>query len=372
MRILLAITKGEIGGAQTHTRILAQGLQARGHRVGMITESPSALSSALTAGGAEVIPWASIRPTVDPLADARARAQLARAVREWCPDVLHLHSSKAGVIGRRLRPRVATVFTCLHASFGPGRRIRHRLVARPVEQLTLRHVDGLITIGARDMPMLRKLAPGTPLALIRNAVPVAGPPASPAAPVPVAVWVARLQHPKDPVQAIRSWETVIRRVPDARLLLCGAGPLEGAARRAAVAGPAAGNVTVLGRVPDVVEVHRRASVYVLATDVEGGVTMATLEAMAQGLVPVTSDAGDALLLEHARCGVVVPRRSPVALGTAVADLFLDESRLRAMRSRALAFAREGWSVDDMVDATVDFYEHVLSRHAGTARTAMFA
>src|SRR5205814_3992851 len=118
--------------------------------------------------GAAIYEWPSIVRSPNPLRDVRARRELRDAVEAFRPDVLHLHSAKAGVIGRGIvrRPAV-TIYTCNHAPFGPGRKIGHRLVARPVEQLTLPHVDGVITIGARDMPALTRLARGVPIALVR-------------------------------------------------------------------------------------------------------------------------------------------------------------------------------------------------------------
>ena len=294
--------------------------------------------------------------------DLRARRELAQLVRTLRPDVLHVQSAKAGVLGRGLLrpPRGVTIFTCHHASFGPGRKWSHRLIGRPVEQLSLPLLDGLISDGARDMPMLRKLAPRTPIHLVRNAVPPVLPEWDDADPPPhVAVWVARMAHPKDPLQAVRSWRHVVAAVPDARLVMCGTGPLADDVRREIDRSPVKASIDYRGRVPDVAAVLAEGSVFLLATQVEGGCTMATLEAMSVGLVPVISDAGDAFLYTHSGAGEVVARNSPRTLAAAVVGLFTDHDRLRTMRRRAARFSREDWTVDDMVDATVAVYRSVL-------------
>lgn len=369
MRVLFAITRGEIGGAQEHLRILATGLLARGHSVGLAAEEPSMLTEAISAAGAESLKWNSIERDINPFADVRARRELRQIVRSYEPDVIHLHSSKAGLLGRRLvrPPKGIVLQTCHHAPYGPGRRWTHRILARPIDQVALPYLDGILSVGARDMPLLRKLAPDVPIRLVRNAVPFEGtPPRSPERPVPVALWVARMRHPKDPIQAVTAWEKVVRVRPDACLIMCGEGPLLGALRKRVARSPAADNIEVLGRVPDVALHHARASIYLLATDVEGGNTMATLEAMTNGLVPVMNDAGDAFLIEHARAGIVVARRSPRAMAHAVLGLMNDPERLLAMRQRALTFSREDWTVEDFVDATVDFYMERLARTCGRA------
>lgn len=363
MRVLFAITRGETGGAQRHLEVLAEGLSRRGHDVGVATEA-GPLADAASRLGVEVMEWESITRQPDPRRDLRARRELAEFVRRFKPDVLALYSSKAGVLGRRLLPpdRGATVFTCHHAPFGPGRQWSHRILGRAVEEIALRFVDGIITDGSRDMPMLRKLAPGVPIALIPNGV--AGPDDSAVeAPHDVydALWVARFRRPKDPVQAVRAWKKVRKRVPTATLHMCGEGPLWDEAMRAATRGGADHGVKLHGFVPSTKPYAASSSVFVLTSDVEGGITMATLEAMAVGLVPVVSDVGDAFMLEQARCGVVVPRRSPGAVAEAIVHLFEHDEERREMRERAIAFSRDTWTADRLVESTLSFYRTLLDR-----------
>lgn len=369
MNILYAITNGDRGGAQEHVRLIAGGLHQRGHRVTVLVEHPSDLAALLTDAGVPVVPWRHITREPDPVADLRARRELARLIADIGPDVLNLNSSKAGVVGRGLLrpPRGVTIFTCHHASFGPGRKWSHRLIGRPIEQVSLPLVDAVISVGARDIPLIRKLAPRTPVHLVRNAVPPAVEHWDDVDPPPhVAVWVARMAHPKDPLQAVNAWRHVVAEVPDARLVMCGTGPLSDKVRQAISRSPVSASIDYRGRVPNVAGVLREGSVFLLATQVEGGTTMATMEAMSAGLVPVMSDAGDAFLHTHSGAGEVVARNAPRALAAAVVGLFTDHERLRRMRHRASRFAREDWTVDDMVETTIDVYRQVLERNASPA------
>lgn len=363
MRVLFAITRGETGGAQRHLEVLGEGVSRRGHEVGVVTEV-GPLAENASRLGLEVIEWRSITRDPSPWRDLRARRELRTAVKAFRPDVLALYSSKAGVLGRGLlTPGTGvTVFTCHHAPFGPGRQWTHRIIGRAVEQLTLRYVNGIITDGVRDMPMLRKLAPGVPIALIPNGVALPdGPVEELTTNAHEALWVARFRRPKDPLQAIRAWRSVRQRVPEATLHMCGEGPLwDEAMSKAAEHGGDSG-VQLHGFVPSVRPYAAASSVFVLTSDVEGGITMATLEAMANGLVPVISDVGDAFMLEQERCGIVVPRRSPQSVAKAVIHLFENESERKEMRARAMAFSRETWTTDRLVESTLSFYDTLLSR-----------
>lgn len=362
MRILFAITRGEVGGAQEHVRILAAALASDGHDVGLLVEHPSSLAASLAGEGVDVFPWRSIARNVDPLSDLAARREIKAVVGTYRPEVLHLHSAKAGLLGRGLRRgQCATVYTCHHAAFGPGRQWSHRIVARPAEQLTLPSLDGIISVGARDVPLLRKLAPRTPIRLIRNAVPWKGEPLSPEVPGPHALWVARMRRPKDPLQVVAAWERVTKVVSEAQLTMCGDGPLAERLKARIARSPARRNIAYYGEVPSLAEHQRQATLFVLATDVEGGITMATLEAMTQGLVSIVSDAGDAWLHEVLGTGVVVPTRSPDVMAEATTALLQDPKRVGVMRKRAIEYARTSWTIDDMFRSTADFYLTLLRK-----------
>lgn len=362
MKVLFAVTKGEVGGAQEHIRILATGLLGRGADVTLLTEPRSHLAEQLGPAGATVIEWSHITRNPHPVRDPLARAELREVVIANEPDVLHVHSTKAGVLGRGLTSRTptATVFTCHHAPYGPGRQWSHRLAARPVEQLTLRLVDGIISVGARDVPLLAKIAPAVPIEVIRNAIEV--PPIALGAPLgtPVALWVARLKYPKRVDVAVRAWEGVVRERGDARLIICGTGPQEEATRALVSRSGARDNIEVLGFVDSLDAEYSRSSLFLLSSMAEGGLTMATLEAMSHGLSPVVSDVGDAWLLLVERAGYVARPRDPASHARAVLRA-LEDPDAAGVRERALSYASNGWSTKDMVNATALFYESLTRK-----------
>jgi glycosyltransferase involved in cell wall biosynthesis len=360
MRVMFAITKGEVGGAQEHLRILAQGLLDRGNQVALAVTPGTELADSVASAGSAVYRWESISANAAPLANLSARRELKAAVSDWSPDVLHLYSSVAGAVGCGILrpPNGVTIFTCHHAAFGKGRRWTHRALSRPVAQATLPRMDGIITDGTRDSEALRKIARNVPFEVVRNAVPVSGPPATDGGLRPSAIWVARLASPKDPLMAVAAWEKVVARMPEAMLTICGTGPLDQALRARVAQSPARSNIEVAGFVPDMAPLVKRSSIFLLVSKVEGGTSMATLEAMTQGLVPVITDVGDAYLLPEKQCGVLVESYDPDSIADSVVALMSDPERFSVLRTNALAFSRDR-TVDDFVDETRNFYGRVL-------------
>jgi glycosyltransferase involved in cell wall biosynthesis len=361
MRILFAITQGDIGGAQEHARILASQLVDRGHTVRLVTQPGSAMSERFREFGVESFVWKSIRREPNPIADLRARRELKEVLAEFHPDVLHLSTAKAGVVGRGLlrKSKSITVYTCHHPSFGKNRQLSHRLIGRPLEQLTLPLVDGIISDGSRDAAMLQDLAPKVPLRIIRNTVPAATGFTIGARDEPVAIWVARFASPKDPLLLVNAWKHVVAELPTARLIMCGTGPLLDATREHVNQLGLNNSIDVAGFVQDIEPLYREASLFILTTKVEGGVTMATLDAMTHELVPVVSDAGDLPVIGTLGCGFVVGTK-PEGVARVIVDAFTDRDRLRTAARAAKTFV-DSYTPSDHADEVEDFYQFLLER-----------
>lgn len=104
MKIVHIITRLIVGGAQENTLLSCEGQHDLGHEVTLITGPPigpegSLLERARNHGyRVEVID--DMRRAILPGKDWRTYRTLIRRLREIDPDVVHTHSSKAGIIGR--------------------------------------------------------------------------------------------------------------------------------------------------------------------------------------------------------------------------------------------------------------------------------
>ncbi len=124
MRICHVITRLIIGGAQENTLLTCEGLHDRGHEV-LLLAGPDAgpegsLWDRATGYGyrAEVIN--SMHRAIRPWSEWQTVRELRRAYHNFNPDIIHTHSSKAGILGRfaaRSMPNCAIVHTIHGMSF---------------------------------------------------------------------------------------------------------------------------------------------------------------------------------------------------------------------------------------------------------------
>lgn len=136
MRIVHVITRLILGGAQENTLLTVEGLHHYyGDDVTLITgpaEGPEGdLFDRAARLGLRVEVMPELVRAIRPATDAKAYRLLRRAIRRLEPEVVHTHSSKAGILGRAAAwdEKVPAVVHTVHGlPFGPSEsRLRNRL-----------------------------------------------------------------------------------------------------------------------------------------------------------------------------------------------------------------------------------------------------
>ncbi len=105
MNIVHVITRLIVGGAQENTVLTCRGLVDRGHQVTLIagpeTGPEGSLWAAAEASGANLIRVDAMRRAVRLFAERQAYMEIRRILRNLRPEIVHTHSSKAGIHGRK-------------------------------------------------------------------------------------------------------------------------------------------------------------------------------------------------------------------------------------------------------------------------------
>jgi glycosyltransferase involved in cell wall biosynthesis len=373
---VLHVSQPVDGGVARVVTDLVRAQVAQGARVVVACPPGGGLGPAATATGAEVLPWTARRSPGPSLpAEVRAMGRVLGAVR---PDLLHLHSSKAGLAGRlAARGRVPTVFQPHAWSFeavsGPaaraalyweraGARWAHRVlcVSAAERDCATRHgvrADWTVVPNGVDTERFR---PPVHRPSVRAALPG---PAGLAADTPLVVCVGRLCPQKGQDVLLRAWPAVAERLPAARLVLVGDGQALPRLRRDAPAG-----VLFAGAAADPLPWYQAADVVVQPSRWEG-MALAPLEAMACARPVVLTDVDGAReslpAADTGRC--VVPPDDPGALAAALLELLTDPATATAAGLRALAHVRAHHDVRGTTAAVGALYPALAGRPARPAR-----
>ncbi len=147
------ITRLIVGGAQENTILTCEGLRARGHTVTLIsgpTLGPEgSLLDRVRGGGYRFIEIPELVRAVRPWRDWRAVSALKACLRELAPDVVHTHSSKAGILGRLAARRSAAcgVIHTIHGmSFNRTQSVVVRRLYAHLERRCAAYTDRIVTV----------------------------------------------------------------------------------------------------------------------------------------------------------------------------------------------------------------------------------
>lgn len=291
--VILHAAQPTDGGVARYVSALVAAQLAAGWHVSVACPATGWLAGSTMAAGADVHIWPARRsPGPSMATEARRFGDVLSAVD---PALVHLHSSKAGLVGRAvLRGRRPTVFQPHAWSFeavsgglrGP---------TRAWERRAGRWAD--LTICVSEAEQLQGMRAGIDARyiVVPNGIDVTAHPAADRwhrararkrlgiGTGPLAVCVGRLCRQKGQTLLLEAWRLVAAALPDARLALIGDGP-----DFAALRSRAGHDVRLAGAVEDPGDWYAAADVVVCPSRWEG-MALVPLEAMASGRSVVASD-----------------------------------------------------------------------------------
>lgn len=366
MKILMVITRAELGGAQRHVMDLIQGLIAA-HEIHLAAGEDGWLIQEAGSLGVVCHLVSAMAREVSIADDLCALRGLSRLMGDLQPDLVHVHSSKAGVLGRlaAYRHRLPVVYTAHGWGFKPGVPWRRRGGVWAVEKAMAGLTDQIICVSNYDLNLACRnwVASPSQLSVVHNA---AGPSPLPetsfgATPDELkVVMVARFQEPKQQPLLIAAFQEMDLPQP-ASLWLVGDGPLMEEAR-AAVRDDRA-PVRFLGARKDVPEILSECQVFVLLSGYEG-LPISILEAMSAGLPVIASAVGGVPeLVEHGVTGYLIPPGETKALGTTLGQLIADPGLRRRLGDAGRRAWQERFTLEHMVKKTEAIYQKATHRRA---------
>jgi glycosyltransferase involved in cell wall biosynthesis len=362
VRVVELMATGTNGGAQEHVYSLLSRMDRDRYEPTLISLSHGSAERKIARLG---IPVHVIEEPDDAIAVGAVAALLAGIG----PEIVHNHMYRAELVGTRAaialgeaghaRPYVVGT---VHSS-----RIRSPEDREVLRSLTPR-MDHLIAVSrAMEHKIADERPSDVPVSLIYNGVDlVRYDHTDPCctlreeyhmpAEAQIAGVVARLEHEKGHPTLLDAWPRVMRRVPNAWLLVVGEGSRRPELEAQAAALGIVERVVFTGRRDDVPAVTAALDVAVLPSYREAqGLTI--LEAMALSRPVVASAVGGIPeMIEDGRTGLLVPPHDPDALAAAIIRLFTDHAYADLLAKGGHDLVHERFCVELMVAAIEDIYD----------------
>ncbi len=152
-KLLLVITKSNFGGAQRYVYEVATALKAEGYTVAVAAGGTGSLFSLLTAADIKTYQIQGAQRDLNALAEVTTLRALAAIITDFKPDIIHLNSSKIGVLGALVArfkriPRI--IFTAHGWPYMEDRGLLWRTMAWLGSYITALLVDRVILVSQHD------------------------------------------------------------------------------------------------------------------------------------------------------------------------------------------------------------------------------
>ena len=362
MNILILSTHLNTGGITSYIVSLAKGLVQNGHRVDVATSGGDQEAALKEAGAGHI--RLDIRTKSElSLKIYRALPLVTKIVRQRKIDVIHAQTRVTQVLAALVCAwtGVPYVTTC-HGFFRPklARRIFPcwgKAVIAISGQVQAHLGDDLgcakkrIVVVPHGLEARREIWSEERKLAQRKALGLR--------PGPVIGMVARLSPVKGQDIMIRAMADIVRRFPEANLVLVGDGKEKNALLslvRDLSLGSHVFFLPVVSRQENIIPFF---DVFVMPSRQEG-LGLSVMEAQAQGLAVVASDVGGLpTLISHGQTGILVPKEDAGQLARAIIDLLEHPQKRSELGEAAHRFIVQHFPFENMVHQTLDVYRNAI-------------
>lgn len=279
MRILQLITLSELGGAQSVVANLANQLSEIGYEVIVAAGEGDGKMWSMLRPKIEQVRCKHLRRALSPLNDFLTIIDFLKIYCKYKPDIIHLHSSKAGMLGRVAFPSGKVIYT-VHGF--DSIRLAYRKFL-PIERFMQRACKAIVGVSRYDERHLREERITYNVSTVYNGIKKPHPLlVDPFARIvgykAKVLCIARLSSPKRSDLFVE----IARSLPEYAFIWIG--------NQHEVDGGLPGNVFFMGNLPNAGAYNQFVDLFILPSNYEG-LPMVIIEAMSFGCPVVASDVG---------------------------------------------------------------------------------
>jgi glycosyltransferase involved in cell wall biosynthesis len=375
------ILEATVGGTRTHMELLLEHIDKSKFDVTLVcsTARNPQFTEELSKFENEGIKVRVINMVreVSPLRDALSLLQLYFYLRGRSFDVVHTHSSKAGMLGR-LAARWASVPAIIHtphafAFQGDSNRLARRLFLK-AERLAGRWTTALLCVseGERQVAIKNKVIEPRKALVIDNSVdlkpvdhafdsrPSCWPGSDPAQRGLVVGTVADLRPQKGLGHFIRAAKYVLERPERVSFLIIGHGWLRDELNALIASCHIQERVKIISVRKDIWQYYALMDVFVL-TSLWEGLPYAILEAMAMSKPVVATDiSGCRDIVVDGKTGLLVPPRDDRAIAGAILKLLADAPLRKRMGEQGRQLVEQKYRIESKIKELEKTYERLCA------------
>jgi len=375
INILYVITKLELGGAQKQLLSLIRELDKKRFKPFLFTaEEGLLIPEALSINGLTLIKSIYLERAINPFKDFFASLEIYRFIKNNEIDIVHTHSSKAGILGRWVA-RLAKVGAILHTVHGWS---FHDYQSRPkrrffvwLEKLSAKFTDRIIVVSHHDRGkgLKNRIGKESNYCLIRYGIDYRefsnknkqdlrkelGISASDL----VVGMIACLKPQKSPQDFIKLADLVRQTVPEVKFLLIGDGILRSKVERLITKLNLQNTVILTGWRRDIPQILSALDVFVLNSLWEG-LPITVLEAMvASRPVIVTHTGGVQEVIVEGETGFLAFPQDLKKMAERLIVLLKDARLREAIGQKAKNYLGMNFCLENMVSNTQRCYENLV-------------
>lgn len=347
MKILQVITLCELGGAQSVVINLANEL-SKEHQVIVAAGEGDGKMWTMLDPSVEQIRLKNLQRAISPTKDLAALSELRRLYDKYRPDIIHLHSSKAGLLGRIAFPSDRIVYT-VHGFDSIRVAFRKML---PIEKFMQRFCAAIVGVSRYDYLNLIREGITRNVSYIHNGI---------SRPVTENLGdikefgqyeknilaIARATPPKNPHLFI----AISQLLPQYGFIWIG--------NQTPINEDMPANCHFVGNIPNAGAYCSRADLFCLPSNYEG-LPMAIIEALSFGKPVVASDVGGISELLDGHNGFAVENSAEI-FADKIRTVLGDDNLYREMSQCARRTYEQGFTVGDMVAGYKRVYNGIYNK-----------
>lgn len=369
LNIVYIITRSDVlGGASVHLLDLAKGMISQGHQVHILVGGAGAFTEELKKNHIDFSSLKHLKREISLAHDILGFWEIKKYLKRLNPDIVHCHSSKAGLLGRLAAKslNLPVVFTAHGWAFTDGISPKKQQIYSILERFLARISDHIITVSEYDRQHGFKYQVGTSTMVqtIHNGVPdIRTIPIKKIEPESIVklIMVARFEDPKDQYFLICALSKLPKYL-NWQIDFLGEGPNLEKCQELASKEQLDSKIIFHGQSFKVKEFLNEADIFVLISNYEG-FPLTILEAMSTSLPIVASDVGGVNESVSSENGYLIPKGEIDCLVQALTELIVNTNLRQKLGNNSRYLYETQFSFNTMLQKTLDVYTQVLAKRS---------